>query len=418
MSAFPTPHSSSQGPSITRAKTEDVPAIKELITAAYTKYVERMNQLPGPMLADYVKLIEEGKQDVFVLTREETVVAAEGEGADTKSSRIVGSVVLSNLPDEDAIEVNKLVVDPKVQRSGYGRILMDYSEEVAKARGFKAVVLFTNVKMYENIAYYSKLGSRRTLGDMIEEQDRQTGPAPPRLNGGGSIPDAAAAAASRSLEHVCLELRDKVDAFLNQKASTPLLSQVQDQLRISIGVVEDALNRYECVNGRVRIPSPRTAVLTPMQAGTARDKLQRRQRLAVYVVADHSFPQVDEFTESTARQYRLDLCRFALPMRQALDAYLAERPSVRAIFVGTRRTDPHGANLKHFDPTSAGWPDFMRVHPVIDWHYAEIWAGYTSLGGTTDTHPNPQLAKAGAGGKFRPAYELVADDEERLGRDA
>lgn len=162
MSTIPTPHSTSQGLSITRAKTEDVPAIKELITAAYTKYVERMNQLPGPMLADYVKLIEEGKQDVFVLTREETVVAAEGEGADTKSSRIVGSVVLSNLPGEDAIEVNKLVVDPKVQRSGYGRILMDYSEEVAKARGFKAVVLFTNVKMYENIAYYSKLGYQET----------------------------------------------------------------------------------------------------------------------------------------------------------------------------------------------------------------------------------------------------------------
>lgn len=61
-------------------------------------------------------------------------------------------------------------------------------------------------------------------------------------------------------------------------------------------------------------------------------------------------------------------------MRAALDAYLAERPRLRAIFVGTRRTDPHGANLRHFDPTDEGWPAFVRVHPVIDWHYAEIWA--------------------------------------------
>jgi FAD synthetase len=61
-------------------------------------------------------------------------------------------------------------------------------------------------------------------------------------------------------------------------------------------------------------------------------------------------------------------------MRAALEAYLAERESVRAIFVGTRRTDPHGTKLKHFDPTDSGWPDFMRVHPVIDWHYVEIWA--------------------------------------------
>jgi FAD synthetase len=50
--------------------------------------------------------------------------------------------------------------------------------------------------------------------------------------------------------------------------------------------------------------------------------------------------------------------------------------------------------------------------------------GYTSLGGTTDTHPNPALKAAGESkGKenksqtFKPAYELVEDEAERLGRD-
>jgi len=48
--------------------------------------------------------------------------------------------------------------------------------------------------------------------------------------------------------------------------------------------------------------------------------------------------------------------------------------------------------------------------------------GYTSLGGTTDTQPNPKLAmgEGGVGGqevKFRPAYELMEDLEERLGRE-
>lgn len=42
--------------------------------------------------------------------------------------------------------------------------------------------------------------------------------------------------------------------------------------------------------------------------------------------------------------------------------------------------------------------------------------GYTSLGGTTDTHPNPAL-KADSSGHFKPAYELVEDKAERLGRD-
>ena len=87
----------------------------------------------------------------------------------------------------------------------------------------------------------------------------------------------------------------------------------------------------------------------------------------------------------------------------------------------------------------------MRIHPVIDWHYAEIWAfirhlgveycslydeGYTSLGGTNNTHPNPMLRVQATGrdgdaeeptcersNAYRPAYELMDDDEERLGRD-
>jgi FAD synthetase len=95
---------------------------------------------------------------------------------------------------------------------------------------------------------------------------------------------------------------------------------------------------------------------------------------AVYVVSPHPFPEVEAFVATSATEYHLDLARYALPMRPALEAYLGEKPAVKAIFVGTRRTDPHGKFLKHFDPTDKDWPQFMRVHPVIDWHYAEIWA--------------------------------------------
>ena len=146
-------------------------------------------------------------------------------------------------------------------------------------------------------------------------------------------------------------------------------------------------------------------------------------------------------------------------MKVAFEDYLKEKPNVKAILVGTRRTDPHGSDLTHFDETDRGWPSFMRVHPVIDWHYAEIWTvcssshivwlkpfeliasrqfirhldipycplydkGYTSLGGTTDTHPNPALRNKtdGQGNEsptvYRPAYELIEDDEERLGRES
>lgn len=95
---------------------------------------------------------------------------------------------------------------------------------------------------------------------------------------------------------------------------------------------------------------------------------------AIYIVSSCPFAEVEDFVEESAVQYHLDLKRYALPMRPALEAYLEDRPAVRAIFLGTRRTDPHGEFLTHFDPTDAGWPQFIRVHPVIDWHYVEIWA--------------------------------------------
>jgi FAD synthetase len=169
-----------------------------------------------------------------------------------------------------------------------------------------------------------------------------------------------------------------------------------------------------------------------------------------YIQDAHPFPEVEEFVEKSIKIYSLALLEYAKPMKAAFADYLKDTPSVKAILVGTRRTDPHGEHLKHFDPTDSGWPAFVRVHPVIDWHYVDIWTfirylnipycslydmGYTSLGGTTDTHPNPALArqpstqqvpqvsalKGSTNGlskpRFRPAYELEDDYEERLGRD-
>jgi FAD synthetase len=95
---------------------------------------------------------------------------------------------------------------------------------------------------------------------------------------------------------------------------------------------------------------------------------------AVYIVSPHPFPEVEEFVASSAAHYHLDVARYTLPMRAALEAYLHEKPTVKAIFVGTRRTDPHGEFLTHFDPTDKDWPQFMRSHPIISWNYADIWA--------------------------------------------
>lgn len=52
---------------------------------------------------------------------------------------------------------------------------------------------------------------------------------------------------ARSLHDVCLELSEKVDAFLSGEPETPLLRNVQEQLHLSMGIVEEALRQYTCV---------------------------------------------------------------------------------------------------------------------------------------------------------------------------
>lgn len=94
---------------------------------------------------------------------------------------------------------------------------------------------------------------------------------------------------------------------------------------------------------------------------------------SVYIQAAHPFAEVEEFVASSVRTYSLSLLEYNKPMKAAFADYLHDTPSVKAIFVGTRRTDPHGEHLTHFDPTDHGWPKFMRIHPVIDWHYVDIW---------------------------------------------
>lgn len=241
-----------------------------------------------------------------------------------------------------------------------------------------------------------------------------------------------------SIRPVCAALAAKVNTFLETEAPTPLLKAVQEQTRVALGVISQALDTYRLEEISLSYNGGKDCLvlLILLLAGLAnyqKGPLPKALK-TVYIISSHPFAEVDAFVNESVATYQLDLARYAMDMKEAFKVYLEDHKKVRAILVGTRRTDPHGHTLTHFDATDKGWPAFMRVHPVIDWHYAEIWAfirhfkipycslydqGYTSLGGTTDTHPNPAL-KAGDGKEkqlFRPAYELVEDNAERLGRD-
>ncbi|XP_011496706.1 PREDICTED: FAD synthase-like [Ceratosolen solmsi marchali] len=153
--------------------------------------------------------------------------------------------------------------------------------------------------------------------------------------------------------------------------------------------------------------------------------------LCLYVTGD-AFPEVDEFVRNTANNYRLKMVRKSGSIKQALAALLEEYPKLAACLLGTRKADPGAQCLESFAPTDPGWPEIMRVSPIIDWNYKQVWdyllrnnvsycslydEGYTSLGVRETTTRNPLLKHPSEPNKYLPAHTLVDDSTERQGRE-
>ena len=51
----------------------------------------------------------------------------------------------------------------------------------------------------------------------------------------------------------------------------------------------------------------------------------------------------------------------------------AARPRPLAFVLGTRVGDPNCGEQKAFEPSSSWMPPFMRVNPILDWSYGDVW---------------------------------------------
>lgn len=154
------------------------------------------------------------------------------------------------------------------------------------------------------------------------------------------------------------------------------------------------------------------------------DKIQ-----SIYINYETQFPELLNFIKFSEKNFNLNLFQITMSLKEGFQNYLSNFPQVKAIIVGTRRSDPFSSNLNHFQKTDHDWPIFMRIHPVINWHYDEIWCflrkikinycelydkGFTSLGGIDTTIRNPILKLQN--GEYLPAYKLKGDEKERDGR--
>ena len=136
------------------ATAADAAAIARCVEAAYSPYIERIGEPPGPMLDDYTETVRNHR--VFVI---ET------------GGEIAGAIVL--IEERGTILLDNVAVRPERQGEGIGRRLMLLAEAEARRLGYGAIDLYTHELMTENFALYARNG--------YEEVERRTEKGFPRI---------------------------------------------------------------------------------------------------------------------------------------------------------------------------------------------------------------------------------------------
>ena len=127
------------------ASKADLPALREIVRAAYDPYLARMDRAPAPLVADLRPRIDDGH--LWIVGRP-----------------VEGLICLC--PVDDALLIENLAVHPNAQGTGLGGRLMGFAEELARRKGLDRLTLYTNEVMTENLAIYGHMGYR--------EVDRRT----------------------------------------------------------------------------------------------------------------------------------------------------------------------------------------------------------------------------------------------------
>ena len=121
------------------AATGDAAGIAECVRAAYSHYIERIGEPPGPMLDDYDEVVRDHRAYVI-----------------EDGGTIVGALVL--MEKGSGLLLDNVAVLPSHQGKGIGRHLLEHAESEARRLGYAEIDLYTHERMTENVALYERIG--------------------------------------------------------------------------------------------------------------------------------------------------------------------------------------------------------------------------------------------------------------------
>ena len=180
-------------------------------------------------------------------------------------------------------------------------------------------------------------------------------------------------------------------------------SSLGKAVKDALQVLSDALRLYGsgCLVTSFNGGKDAVVILHLMRAALAahHEKTGGQGQVSViFFEVPDEFPEVDAFVRQSVSDLDLHLISYSgVGFAEGLTKCIAEYGS-KAFVLGTRAGDPNAKGQTAFTPSSDWMPPFMRVNPVLDWSYAEIWAflrrfeipccslyedGYTSLGKVT-----------------------------------
>jgi GNAT superfamily N-acetyltransferase len=128
-----------QGNELRRATPADANVVRELSRAAYAKWVPLIGREPLPMTADYDRAIA---QHIIDLLEEGGQLLA----------------LVEMIPQKDHLLIENIAVRPDQQGKGFGDLLLQHVEGIARSLGFEEMQLYTNAAFTSNIAFYAKRG--------------------------------------------------------------------------------------------------------------------------------------------------------------------------------------------------------------------------------------------------------------------